>query len=264
MATCCFVPTLPNGMVTSSKKFYVRFGIRVWKKGEEKPVFEHDMNLASQRVCVYFPMGTLGDILAWFPYVERFRQQHGCEVVYTMAETVASLFARSYPQLKHVDVQAAGEYYASDRMGLFFDDAENDLQPMDFRLVGLHRTAAHILGVDDSELRPQLSLRAPRTIAESYVCIAVQASTQCKKWNNPTGWRGVIAHFKARCYRVLCIDREDLHGQAPAWTSCPPGAEDLRATGRWPNGWRCCSTPRRLWGCPAGWRGWRGHAARRW
>ena len=35
-------------------------------------------------------------------------------------------------------------------------------------------------------------------MAEPYACIAVQASTQAKLWNNPHGWREVIAALKER------------------------------------------------------------------
>ncbi|MCX4159654.1 MULTISPECIES: autotransporter strand-loop-strand O-heptosyltransferase [Paraburkholderia] len=231
-----FRTDIAEGMVTSTKKFYVRFGIRVWQKGKEKPDFSHDMEFAGKRVCVHFPVGTLGDILAWFPYVERFREIHGCQVSYTMADEVAALFSATYPNLHYVAFSEHDDFYASYRMGLFFDDSENCMQPIDFRLVGLHRTAANILGVDDAELPAKLKLDAPRIVEEPYVCIAVQASTQCKKWNNPTGWRDVIRHIKASGYRVLCIDREQFHGQVPAWQYCPPEAEDF--TGNRPLGER--------------------------
>jgi autotransporter strand-loop-strand O-heptosyltransferase len=222
-----FATDLTEGWVLSTKKFYVRFGIRVWQRGKPEPIFTHDMDLAGKPVCIHFPVGTLGDVLAWFPYVERFRQKHRCRVKYTMADGIAELFKETYPELSHIQMEQANDCYASYRMGLFFDDDQNCLQPMDFRLVGLHRTAAHILGVSDTETRSRLKLDAPRPINEPYVCIAVQASTQCKKWNNPLGWRDVIRHLKSKGYRVLCIDKDSCHGQAPAWQYCPPDAEDF-------------------------------------
>jgi len=47
------------------------------------------------------------------------------------------------------------------------------------------------------------------------------------KWNNPSGWNEVVRHVKQLGYRVLCIDKDALHGQVPAWTYCPPDAEDF-------------------------------------
>lgn len=79
-------------------------------------------------------------------------------------------------------------------------------QPTDFRHVGLHRTAGYILGVDPTEEPPRLVLPdETRPIPEPYVCIAVQSSSQCKHWNNPDGWRGVVSYFKAAGYRVILI-----------------------------------------------------------
>ncbi len=66
-----------------------------------------------------------------------------------------------------------------------------------------------------------------RPIAEPYACIAVQASTQAKLWNNPHGWRAVVGALKARGLRVLCIDREPVGGAGLVWTHIPHGAEDL-------------------------------------
>ena len=67
-------------------------------------------------------------------------------------------------------------------------------QPCDFRFVGLHRTAGYILGVDPTEVAPRIELDDDsRPIPEPYVCIAVQSTTQSKYWNNPDGWREIVA-----------------------------------------------------------------------
>lgn len=100
-------------------------------------------------------------------------------------------------------------------------------QPTDFRHVGLHRTAGYILGVDPTEEPPRLVLPdETRPIPEPYVCIAVQSSSQCKHWNNPDGWRGVVSYFKAAGYRAICIDQKAVGGGGIVWTHIPNGAED--------------------------------------
>lgn len=115
--------------------------------------------------------------------------------------------------------------YATYRVGLFFG-GDLDHQPMDFRQVGLHRTAGYILGVDPTEERPRLKLGSKRQIEEPYVCIATQSSCQAKYWNNGYGWNQVIDHLKKAGYRVLCIDREATYGQGFVWNHIPYGAED--------------------------------------
>ena len=95
-------------------------------------------------------------------------------------------------------------------------------------MVGLHRTAGYILGVDPTEVPPLLGAarRRARPIAEPYVCIAAQSTTQCKYWNNPQGWREVVRFLKAAGYRVVCIDQKPVHGTGLVWNHIPHGAED--------------------------------------
>jgi hypothetical protein len=45
-----------------------------------------------------------------------------------------------------------------------------------------------------------------------YVCIAAQSTTQAKYWNNPDGWRMIVAFLKEAGYRVICIDQKPTHG----------------------------------------------------
>ena len=100
-------------------------------------------------------------------------------------------------------------------------------QPVDFRHVGLHRTAAHILGLDPAEAPPRLAVKDEgRPIAEKYVVIATQASSQCKYWNNPFGWREIVNFLKQAGYRVICIDQKPVNGAGIVWNHIPAGAED--------------------------------------
>jgi autotransporter strand-loop-strand O-heptosyltransferase len=146
-----------------------------------------------------------------------------------MSALLIPLFRDAYPDIAFITQEEVRpeQFYASYCMGLFFDDDDRVWQPCDFRLVGLHRTASYILGVDPMEMPPRLALPDDsRPIAEPYVCIAVQSSTQCKYWNNPHGWHEVVAFLKQRGYRVVCIDQKPVHGSGIVWNHIPHGAED--------------------------------------
>jgi autotransporter strand-loop-strand O-heptosyltransferase len=221
-----------GALVTSTKVFFVRFGIEVWADG--RLVFTHVYDCAGQNVLIQFPIGTLGDILAWFPYAEKFAARHGANVTCAMSPLLAELLQPAYPSLRLISHdQAIAENlalraYATYYMGLFFDDSANAWQPTDFRLVGLQRTAGYILGVEPIEIAPRLQLPdESRPIAEPYVCIAVQSSTQSKYWNNPEGWHQVVAFLKGQGYRVLCIDQKRVSGTGINWNHIPHGAEDF-------------------------------------
>jgi autotransporter strand-loop-strand O-heptosyltransferase len=223
-----FTCDIDEGWVTSAKKFFVRFNIRVYIRGEATPVLDHTLDLRDQEVIISFPVGTLGDLVGWVPYAERFRLQHQCQLECTMGPLIIELFAGSYPDIRFTEPAKCTDRqpYATYHIGLFFKGNLVN-QPIDFRMVGLHRTAGHILGIDPTEIVPQLSLNAPRTIEQPYVCIATKASCQAKFWNNGTGWDEVVTHLKAQGYRVLCIDQQATVGQGFVWNHIPHGAEDF-------------------------------------
>jgi autotransporter strand-loop-strand O-heptosyltransferase len=235
-----FQTELKAGRINSSKRYFVRFRLEVWQNGES--LLAHDYSARDRDVLIQFPVGTLGDPLGWFPYAVKFQERHGCRLTCALGDKLIGLLRDAYPNitfLTHDEVKPE-RYYATYSMGLFFDDNNHVFQPCDFRHVGLHRTAGYILGVDPIEKPPSISLgEGRRPVAEPYVCIAVQSTTQCKYWNNPNGWREIVAFLKQAGYRVICIDQKPTHGTGLIWNHIPNGAEDetgdrpLQERARW-------------------------------
>ncbi len=218
----------PGGIVTSVKKFYVRFKLEIFRKDGVEPIFVHEFNPEGKEVMIQLPVTTLGDPLGWFPYAEKFRQKHKCRVIAVLNDPIIPLFQKTYPDIKLITKSETLKYrpYATYFLGLFFRGNTSN-QPSDFRYVGLHRTAGYILGVDPSETPPKFDLSAPRQIKEPYVCIGVQSSNQAKYWNNPNGWHDVVAMLKSVGYRVICIDRDEVYGWGINYNHMPAGAEDF-------------------------------------
>jgi autotransporter strand-loop-strand O-heptosyltransferase len=218
---------LKAGRVNSTKRYFVRGRIEVSAGG--KQIVSHDYSAKDREVLVQFPVGTIGDTLGWFPYAVKFQRQHQCRLTCAMAERLIPLFRDAYPEIAfvtHEEVKPE-RFYATYSIGLFFDDKDCIHQPCDFRHVGLHRTAGYILGVDPTEEPPQIELEdESRPIAEPYVCIAAQSTTQSKYWNNPHGWREIVTFLKEAGYRVICIDQKPVHGHGLVWNHLPYGAED--------------------------------------
>ncbi len=228
-----------GAFVNSAKRWYVRFRVEIWSLDDDPtvepvPVMTHDYDPLHQDVMIQFPIGTLGDILAWFPYANRFAEKfEACRVTCALSALIIPLLRDAYPNLRlvtHDEVvehKLADTMYATYSMGVFFGDESHDWQPTDFRMVGLHRTAGYILGVDPTEEPARLALPDDtRPIAEPYAVIAVQSSSGCKYWTNPNGWREVVAFLKEHGYRVICIDQKPVHGFGLMWTQIPNGAED--------------------------------------
>jgi autotransporter strand-loop-strand O-heptosyltransferase len=219
--------TIQRGWVNSAKRYYIR--VRVEAFAGDRLLLAHDYDCRGKEVLIQLPVGTIGDTLGWFPYAVEFQRARGCRLSVAMAEFMILLFRDAYPEIdflthEQVDPQ---RYYATYNIGLFFDDEERIHQPCDFRLVGLHRTAGYILGVDPTEGPPRIApSSSDRPIAERYVCIAVQSTTQAKYWNNPFGWREIVRFLTASGYRVVCIDRSPANGQGLIWNHMPHGVQD--------------------------------------
>jgi autotransporter strand-loop-strand O-heptosyltransferase len=222
-----FETRLKSGRINSSKRYFIRGRIEVWL--DDELVLTHDYSAKDREVVVHFPVGTIGDTIGWISYAIKFQAQHGCKLTCAIGERLIPLFVDAYPHVRfapHEDIDSS-IYYATYNIGLFFTDDKNIHQPCDFRLVGLHRTAGYILGVDPAEEPPSVLLADDsRPIKERYVCIAAQSSTQCKYWNNPAGWREVVDYLKQSGYRVICIDQRPVHGQGLIWNHIPYGSED--------------------------------------
>ncbi|EFL9567052.1 autotransporter strand-loop-strand O-heptosyltransferase, partial [Escherichia coli] len=126
---CC---DISNGWVTSSKKYFVRFRIQVFRQGEETPLLDETLNLTDRDVLISFPTGTLGDLLGWFPYAERFQSLHQCRLECTMAQDIIDLLAPQYPQIcfSTPEKPRTTEPYATYRVGLYFGGDTNN-QPVD-------------------------------------------------------------------------------------------------------------------------------------
>jgi hypothetical protein len=62
-----------GSFINSIKRYFVRFAIEVWEEGNS--VFRHEYSAAGRDVLVQFPVGTLGDLIGWFPYAVKFKEQ---------------------------------------------------------------------------------------------------------------------------------------------------------------------------------------------
>ena len=222
------VPPGGDAFAISEKKFFVNFRIVLSKPEDDELVFAHDYDARGKVVMVRFAVHTLGDSIGWFSYVERFQKKTGCKLVCVVSPWFSELVRKQYPDITFIPVEDVEQYqpYANYNIGLY-GLGNSDNQPLDHRYVGLHRTAAHILGVDDSDSPPRFNLSAKRKIKEKYVCIAVQSTSLAKFWNHPTGWDTVVQFLKEQGYRVLCVDRSPIGGKCGTFIRMPAGAEDF-------------------------------------
>ena len=213
-------------IVTSTKVYFVRFRIEVYKGNDL--IFSHDYDAAGKNVLLKFAGAALGDVLAWFPYAEEFRKKHQCNLFVAIDEQYHEILRDGYPEITLLKLEEQpSDLYASYYVGLFAPWDDRDLQPVDWRVVGLQAHAAYLLGIEPKEIRPRLTAKNPSPIKEKYVCIATQATAQMKYWNNAAGWIETIAYLKEKGYRVLCIDKDAMTVNGLHGNNIPYGCEDF-------------------------------------
>jgi autotransporter strand-loop-strand O-heptosyltransferase len=236
-----FDEKLDAGQIAASRrKYFVHFQFDVFDGA--RLVISHAFDAAWRRVLIEIGSTALGDAIAWMPSIEAFRQQHECHLTVRLRPGLRELFEDAYPAIQFVDDvpedEADGGYgeegeevepfYASYRLDRFTPYTDRAHQPTDARMSNTQDFASYMLGVPAIERRPTVVVAdQARPVRERYVCIATQSSAQCKYWNNPAGWSGLIAHLRAIGYRVICIDRDREYGPPGALNTIPEGAEDF-------------------------------------
>ena len=223
--------TTPQGggcTVSSHKKYFIRFRLRILEPANKSVLFTHDFDAKDKEVTVRFPVHTLGDSIGWFSYVERFQEKLKCNLNCVVSSWFSEVVKKQYPAINFVTSENVEQIqsYANYNIGLW-EIGNITHQPIDHRYVGLHRLAAYILGVDDTDIPPRFDLSYPRIIQEKYVCIGIQSTSLAKFWNNPHGWDRVVAFLKEKGFRVLCIDKESCCEKPGSYVRIPFGAEDF-------------------------------------
>jgi autotransporter strand-loop-strand O-heptosyltransferase len=157
---------------------------------------------------ISFESKSLGDSLAFIPYVEEFRKQKQCKVVCSTFHN--DLFEKVYPEIEFVNPGSSvdgvlGLY----RIGLFYNKEQVDYEwhPYNPLKEPLQKIASDILGLDYKEILPKVpSLGGHK---KKRVCIAIHSTSQCKYWNNTDGWQKVVDYVKSKGYEVRLLSREE-------------------------------------------------------
>lgn len=196
-----------NNWIKASRQWYTNWLIKI--KIDNNNFTEYKMNLKDKNVYISFDSKSLGDTLAWIPYVEEFRIKHGCNIfVSTFWNT---LFKNQYLELKFVEPNIPIEnIYAKYSLGIYEDGFSNlNLNKNDTRKQPLQKIACDLLSLEYKEIKPKIYIKnsLPK-IKGKYVCIAEHATAQCKYWNNKSGWQEVVNYLSKAGYKVVIISKE--------------------------------------------------------
>lgn len=201
-----------NHWAKCSIKYYVDWLIKITGVDNDFKM-EHRFNPKNQRVLISFESKSLGDNLAWIPYVEEFRKKHKCKVICSTFQN--PLFKKQYPEIEFMEPgNNAHNIYALFRLGMFYKTNDNGSREIDYHChltdpkgEPLTKLSSDILGLDYVEKKPKLEKLGKKK--QKRVCIAIHSTAQCKYWNNPVGWQEVVDYLNNKGYEVRLLSREE-------------------------------------------------------
>lgn len=209
-----------NHWAKSAKKYHINWIVKI-KGIDNDYYYEHTFDPINKKVLIGFESKSLGDTLAWMPYVEKFRVDNKCKVVCSTFHN--TLFRKQYPEIEFTEPgSTVFNLYALYRIGLFYDNNKWDKTKhfTDPKKEPLTKIASDILGLDYVELRPKLPVLT--TEKKKMVSIGVHGTAQCKYWNNPTGWQEVVDFLLGKGYEVRLLSKE---GESYMGNNAPKGVK---------------------------------------
>jgi autotransporter strand-loop-strand O-heptosyltransferase len=192
----------------TSKQYFNNWSIFI-KNEKNDIIYKYELDLSGKKVLISLESSSLGDTLAWLPYVEEFRKKWNCKVI--VSTFINNLFKGSYPELEFIEPgSVVSNIFAQYRIGWFYDESGEinlNMNPNNFRLQPMQKTASDILGLEYKEIKPKIKLK--NVEKENIVSIAIHSTTQSKYWNNPEGWQEVVDYLNSKGYKVILISKEE-------------------------------------------------------
>lgn len=192
-----------NSWVKLNRQYFTKWTTRVYKN--EELIYNSTLNLENKRVYIALDSKSLGDTVAWVPYLLEFRNKHNCEL--TVSTFWNKLFIDVYPELKFVEPGTpVHNIIAMYKLGWFNN---SDMQPVEPKLIPLQQTASDILGLDFKEIQPRIHYNiGPKPYDGKYVTIATNSTSGCKFWTRE-GWQQLINYLTSLGYKVVNISKEN-------------------------------------------------------
>ena len=193
----------PNHWVKLNRSYYTKWRAVVTRDNEV--IYDNTMDLTNKRVYISFDSKSLGDSIAWIPYVLEFKKKHDCKVI--VSTFWNHLFEKEYPEIEFVvPGTTVHNLYAMYTIGWFYN---NDKEPVLPNIIPLQQTITNILGLEFNEIKPNIHTTIhPRPYKNKYVTIATNSTSGCKFWTKE-GWQELINYLHNLGYKVINVSKED-------------------------------------------------------
>lgn len=199
--------TINNNMwCMSSRKYYTDWVIKINGKVVSK------FNLENKRVLISFESKSIGDTIAWSPYIVDFARKHNCKVVLS---TFHNEWFSGLPEYSNIEFIKPGQTSVCDvvyRVGWFRSDNNSwdkfDSYPNPLNSQPLQKTASDILGLDFVERNYGIKFQPKnRPYKEKYIVITPESTAGCKEWSYDS-WKILIKLLNEQGYDVVCLTQK--------------------------------------------------------
>jgi autotransporter strand-loop-strand O-heptosyltransferase len=199
---CHFESTIGvQNWVKLNRRWYTKWTIKVWKDGEL--YYKYTLDYSGKAVYIAFDSKSLGDTIAWMPYVLEFKKKHNCHVIVSTFKNF--LFKDVYPELEFVEPgSVVNNIKGMYNIGWFYDANK---EPELCNTIPLQKAATNILGLEYKEIKPRISFTPGDNPYGKYITIATNSTSGCKFWTKE-GWQSVINFLHEKGYRVINVSKE--------------------------------------------------------
>jgi len=194
--------TESNRWFKLNREYFTKWQTKVWEDGTL--IYDDTLDYKGKKVFISFDSASLGDTIAWIPYVLEFKKKHECDVVVSTHKNF--LFENVYPELEFVNPgSTVNGIHGMYTLGWFYNVNKEPEMP---NTIPLQQTATNILGLKYEEIQPRIDYKInDRPYEGKYVTIATNSTSGCKFWTKE-GWQELINHLHSLGYKVINVSKE--------------------------------------------------------
>jgi autotransporter strand-loop-strand O-heptosyltransferase len=192
-----------NHWVKLNREYFTKWNTKIWEDGNL--IYDKTLDYKNKRVFINFDSKSLGDNIAWMPYVLEFQNVHECKVV--VCTYWNNLFKKVYPELEFVyPGSTVPNIHGQYNIGWFYDQNKEPKLP---NTIPLQQSATNILGLPFKEIKPRIFYKiGERPYKQKYVTIATNSTAGCKFWTREA-WQELINHLHSLGYKIINVSKED-------------------------------------------------------
>jgi len=191
-----------NHWVRLDRRYFIKWTAKVWEN--DILIYQKTLDFTGQRVFISFDSSSLGDNIAWIPYVLKFKEKHNCHVIVCTFKN--ALFKSVYPELEFVEPgSTVHNIIAQYKIGWHYDPLREPEVP---NTISLQKCASNILGLEHEEIQPRIAYKINKLpTSKPYVTIATNSTSGCKFWQKED-WQKVIDWLHGKGYEVINVSKE--------------------------------------------------------